>query len=116
MIYLASPYTHDDPIIRSSRVEAARQMAELLMFKLKLPVFSPIVYGDALRHEATDFATWRPINDSMIINCTGVMVLEIDGWRGSRGIQHELALATSLDKPIVFVRPLRKGETEPQFT
>jgi hypothetical protein len=110
MIYLASPFTHDDPVIRLSRVEAARLMVEKLMFQYRLSVFSPVVYGWAVVSTSpnlpTDFSSWRILNDSMIYACSGVFVLEIGGWKGSAGIEHELRLAQELNKPITFIHDL----------
>jgi hypothetical protein len=42
MIYLASPFTHDDPAVRQQRFEAACRAAAILISQGKT-VFSPIM-------------------------------------------------------------------------
>jgi Domain of unknown function (DUF1937). len=47
MIYLASPYSHPDPLVREARFDAAcRAMADLV--HAGQIVFSPIVHGHPL--------------------------------------------------------------------
>ena len=47
MIYLASPYSHPDPLVRHARFEAACQATAGLL-RAGRPVFAPIVQGHEL--------------------------------------------------------------------
>lgn len=104
MIYLASPYSADDPAVRLHRYVAARDFTGAAL-KKGYSVFSPIVYGHEFESDmGYKFEPWAQLNDSMIEVCSEVWVLGIPGWRESLGICHELELALRLDKQITGVR------------
>ena len=105
-IYLASPYTSPDPIVRNSRVELASIIAARLM-EQGYVVFSPITHGhrvaDHLHHRnAHSHEFWMAQCLPMLEASDCMMILPIDGWRESRGIAEELAFARSNDIPIFF--------------
>ena len=106
MIYLANPYTHPDPAMREARFKAAcRQAAE--MFRCGIPVFSPIAYSHAIAaHDLPlEWEFWERFDRVFLETCDEVWVLTLDGWRESRGVQAEIALAHELGKPVVLVEP-----------
>ena len=105
-IYLASPYTSPDPIVRNSRVELASIIAARLM-EQGYVVFSPITHShrvaDHLHHRnARSHEFWMAQCLPMLEASDCMMILPIDGWRESRGIAEELAFARSNDIPIFF--------------
>ena len=105
-LYLASPYTSPDPIVRNSRVELASIIAARLM-EQGYVVFSPITHShrvaDHLHHRnARSHEFWMAQCLPMLEASDCMMILPIDGWRESRGIAEELAFARSNDIPIFF--------------
>lgn len=106
LIYIASPYTHPDMLVRALRYEGARLYAETQLL-LGNAAFSPIVYGKQM--EATlgyHFEAWANLNDKMIHACEHFHVLCIAGWEESRGIAHEIKLWESLGRePITYIKP-----------
>lgn len=110
MIYLASPYSHANPSVQDARFRAVRQHTANLL-RHKIPVFSPIAYGYQFQRDfnfAGDAATWEQLNHAMIAVCTEVHVLTLLGWQQSTGVAAEIALATSLGKPVVYVSPIHE--------
>ncbi|MFA4900893.1 MAG: DUF1937 family protein [Brevundimonas sp.] len=101
-IYLACPYSNADPAIEAARFDAANLAAGRLMKHGDL-VFSPISHSHPihLAHELPgDFAFWQAFDEWQIGACEAVVVLMIDGWRESKGIKAEVALARSQGKNV----------------
>lgn len=103
LVYLASPYSNEDPEIRAFRADmTARVMAAML--DRGVNVFSPIVCMEGLRKfrkgEPCEYEAWDSICEAMIERCDSFTVLAIDGWKKSVGIKAEMAYARELGKPI----------------
>lgn len=90
--YLASPYAHIDPAVRSKRYYyAVAGVAELYRRDPHAYHFSPIVhsypivqYMPALRD-----LPWVEMDLAVLRCCTRFVVLKIDGWEESEGILRE---------------------------
>jgi len=107
MIYLASPYWHADPAIRNQRFRAAcRATAE--MIRQGTTVFSPVVYGHALIAHGLpgDWSFWQRHDAQYLGRCDEVVVLQIDGWEESEGVQAELRLAAALGNRVNYFESL----------
>lgn len=105
MIYLASPFSHDNKDVVASRVDAACRMTARLI-KAGWKVYSPIAYTYSLcafdvLPESADW--WRPLNDHVQRLCDELWVLKLDGWDTSKGIAHEIRLALDAGQPIVTI-------------
>lgn len=106
LIYLASPYSHPSEAIRHHRYLAARRLSITLLQKGDA-VFAPIVYGHDMETAiGTNFEPWKNLNDTMIEKCDRFWVLCLEDWQRSKGVRHELALASALDKPILYLDSL----------
>lgn len=108
MFYLASPYSHPDVEVRHQRFLGAADFTKHCL-GMGLHIFSPIVYAHDLAIRfglPTDAAHWQKFNESMIFRCDGVMVLTLDGWMESVGVQAEIKYAESHNKHIQRVRPI----------
>lgn len=105
MIYLASPYSHPDPAVREERYQKALAcVAEFA--RRKVAVYSPIVHW----HEAaksfelpTDAEFWDVQNTAMLNLSDKVVLLVLDGWQQSAGIEREFRLARELSIPIEYI-------------
>ena len=106
MIYLASPYSHPDAAIREERFRAACQAAAQMMRNGNV-VFSPIVHSHpiALHGLPTDWRFWERHDQEQLTRCDEVVVLTIDGWRESEGVQAEIRIATEFGKPVRYLGP-----------
>ena len=106
MIYLASPYTHSEPGVREARFEAAC-LATAELVRAGHVVFSPIVHGHPLvRFDLPiEWEYWERIDGEHLRHCDEVVVLMLEGWRESRGVQAEIDLAIEMDLPIRYLPP-----------
>jgi len=106
MIYLASPYSHPDLAVRQQRFDAACRAAAALLLAGHA-VYSPIVYGHPLVQHGlpVDWSFWQRWGRELLTRCDEVIVLQLDGWIDSVGVQAEIALARTLGKPLQFVEP-----------
>ena len=96
-IYLASPYTHDDGIIRDTRYELALYASSVLA-NAGAVVYSPIVYTHVMATlyniQPTNSAWWVSFDESFIVNwATTIAVLKLPGWDISKGVAKELDIA-----------------------
>jgi len=104
VIYLCSPYTDSSPAVREQRYQAAcRQAAEML--RCGILVFSPIAYthGIAAHGLPLEWPFWERFDRAFLEMCSEVWVLTLDGWRESKGVQAEIALARELGKAVMLV-------------
>jgi len=94
MIYLASPYSHPDPRMREERFRVACQAAAKLMRNGEV-VFSPIAHGHCIAQHGlpTDWRFWERHDREQLMRCDEVVVLTMDGWRESEGVQAEIRIA-----------------------
>ncbi len=106
MIYLASPYSHPDSAVREQRFRAVCQAAARLMRKGEV-VFSPIAHGHpiALHGLPTDWRFWERHDREQLMRCDEVVVLMLDGWRESEGVQAEIRIAAEFRKPVRYLEP-----------
>ena len=97
LIYLASPYSHPDRVVRKWRYELACKVAALLMRDGHL-VYSPIVHSHPLTRFRlpAEWDYWRRLDEEMLRRCDALAVLRLPGWEQSVGVQAELALAKEL--------------------
>ena len=91
MIYLASPYSHESPIIRTLRFMQTREYVSTWL-RHGVPLFSPIVYC----HQFVDmgFGTsaeaWHDFNYEIAQRAGALWVLKLEGWKSSRGVAEEI--------------------------
>jgi hypothetical protein len=106
MIYLASPYSHPDPLVRETRFDAACR-ATAALIRAGQVVFSPIVHGHPLVRFGlpTDWAFWQRHDQELLRRCDEVIVLRSDGWDESEGVRAEIELAGALGKRVSYKEP-----------
>jgi nucleoside 2-deoxyribosyltransferase len=105
LVYLASPYSHPDPEVKERRFEAACRAAARYMDR-GFQVFCPIAHShpiekigmDAIRNEAF----WLHQDFAILRHCDRLVVLCLDGWTESRGIEREREFATCHGIPIDY--------------
>ena len=99
--YLASPYSHPHSGVRRARARAAEAAATELTGR-HIAVFSPVVYTGAIQ-EQNGFSPpegWYRFDLHFLAVAGGLTVLEIPGWKQSRGILIEMGFARGLELPI----------------
>lgn len=91
-IYLASAYSHDDPMIRMQRAELVRRAAAHLTVQ-GVTAISPIAYYEAMLaympDHGTDYATFKEHCITILEQADGLWILMNEGWTESVGIKNE---------------------------
>jgi len=107
VIYLASPLSHRDRAVQQERFDAACRAAAFLMRAGK-PTFSPIAHSYPIAQHGLpiDWAFWATCDRRHLEACDEVVVLTLDGWRESVGVQAEIAIARQLGKPVSYLEPV----------
>jgi len=104
VIYLASPYSHPDSMIREQRFRAACRATSMLLRRGKT-VYSPIVHGHPLVEHGvpTEWPFWEHNDRELLQRCEEVVVLMLDGWWESTGVAAEIRIALELGKPVRYL-------------
>ena len=105
-LYLAAPYTSPEPGVRRDRVWAATRIAAFLMTKGHT-VFSPITHGHAVAEYlppalAEDHEFWMRQCRPMLEVSDALIILPLEGWPKSAGINQERRWAEDLEIPEFF--------------
>jgi hypothetical protein len=106
-IYLASPYTHEDPAIMEERYLAACLKASQLANEGYF-VYSPIAHWHPiakLHNLPRDWQFWSKMDREAISILDEVRILRLRGWSISAGVGSEILIAKELHKPYTFVDP-----------
>ncbi len=104
MIYLASPYTHPEAMVRYDRFLRVNSVAAELM-REGLHVFSPISHCHSIatmNQLPTDWEFWQDHCKAGLKKCDSLWVLKLDGWKESRGVAMEIATANLMLMPIEY--------------
>ena len=108
LIYLATPYSHPDPAVREARFQAVNRAAAKLM-GMGLHVYSPISHTHPIALAGAlplEWEYWQRYDRAVLACCYKMIVLQLDGWNKSEGIQGEFAIAREMGLEIEFMPPL----------
>lgn len=101
MIYLATPYWHEDPIIREQRYLEALKCVHWHMPIYYL--YSPIVYYHTLSKifdlpKGEKF--WRHADEAFLRSAKAVWFAKFPGWKRSKGMKREYLYCLNNNKSI----------------
>lgn len=110
-IYLASPYSHDDWKVREWRYEQACKYAAHLMQDSGMAVFAPIAHSHPIAaHLPEDLLLshefWMAQDLPILRKAHRLVVLTMEGWEQSKGIQEETSTALTWGIPVEYAEPL----------
>lgn len=110
MIYLATPYTHPNEIVQTTRYTAACQVQTHFM-KLGKIVYSPIAAGVPIAKllPGWGFAAYLQYDCSILSVCEELWVIQMKGWDRSPGVSLERQTAEELDIPTIYIKPQDAG-------
>lgn len=104
-IYLASPYTDEDPVTQEERYLMAVRAFRHLTEQGKI-VFSPIIHCHEIAKIIRlpgDHLWWKRYDETMILQSSEVVVLQCDGWQASKGVASEIAFAAQNGIPVRYL-------------
>jgi len=99
-IYLAIPYSGMELV----SFELANQVASELMLKDNI-VFSPISHSPPIVVQCGvpgNWDFWKAFDESFISWCDKVVVVKLNGWEHSKGVNAEMAIAQAIGRPVEF--------------
>lgn len=105
LVYLACPYSHPDETVRLARFEAVNKVAARLMSD-GVMVFSPLSgsHPIALAGQLPlGFDFWESYDRAFLSCCHKLIVLKLDGWQESQGVQAEILIATEMGIKIEYL-------------
>jgi Domain of unknown function (DUF1937) len=104
MIYLASPYAAVDyPALCLERYQKACAVRDYFLRK-GISCYSPIAHNHNSRNMPEDgWGFWYKFDLDMLVRCDILVVLKLDRWEHSTGIQGEMEFARSHGMPILFL-------------
>lgn len=100
--YLASPYSHKNPVVKEFRELAVQYTASILTMK-GYKLLEPIASCHRKSHMfdlPTGYEYWKERDRDYIARSDGVILLAIKGWKESVGVTDELEYANELGIPI----------------
>ena len=107
VVYLACPYTHPSVQTRQSR----KMLADMFAARLtrSYAVFSPITHGPSLEQHlrpsiAQSHKFWMDQCIPFLRMASACYVLPIAGWRESKGVTEEIALAIQMRMPVIIIQ------------
>ena len=105
MIYLASPYSSPDDTIMESRFhEVARCAARLMAVGVHL--FCPITHTHPIACAGElprGWDYWQQFDYWFISRCDALVVVRMDGWEESKGVEAEIQIAHQCGIPVLYV-------------
>lgn len=112
MIYVASPYSDPNPLVREQRyLLACRFVAHHQ--RQGTPVFSPIVHSHPLVElcglPPNDWEFWRKIADAYLKVANTLWIVKLPGWRESVGVTYEHERAIRRLMPVEYHEPIEVG-------
>jgi hypothetical protein len=109
LIYLSSPHSHPDTVIKELRERQAAEAAAMIYHELRVPVYSPIAHSSNLAKIAnlqhTQYDYWQAMDERMILAASEVIILDLPGWEESQGIAAEVVYAHRIGRPVYHIEP-----------
>lgn len=107
LIYVCTPYT-DYPLgHHAAAYDAARATAALMRKGLR--AVSPVAHSHAVATvgglDLVDGDFWQRQDAPLVEAASACVVVMLEGWMDSRGVQHEIGGFRAAGKPVVFVEP-----------
>ena len=107
LLYLASPYSHQNPIVRHQRyVDVCKAAARYM--KAGEVIFCPIAHSCSIEQQFDSmegFDFWMRQDLPVLARCAKLVVLMLEGWEQSRGVIAEMEFAATHGIPIEFRDP-----------
>lgn len=105
--YLAIPYTHNNVFVKHFRAEVSNYIASELTKQGRI-IFAPI---SAWHHIAMKyglpgtFEYWKRLDEQFIAASKKLILVTLDGWKESNGINLEVSIADRFNVPIEYLDP-----------
>lgn len=104
-IYLASPYSHPNPVVRSRRFKDVTMLAaNILQACPDISLFVPITHSHPISEFLADTTNncgfWLPIDFTFLDRCDELWLADMEGLAESTGVQREVEFAVKKGIPV----------------
>jgi len=105
--YLAIPYSNEDESVMDFRAEISDMICADLMNQGRL-IYAPI---SSCHHIAKKYGLprewefWQRLDREFVKICGRIIVITLDGWENSVGVQAEISLAKKYGLEIEYIDP-----------
>jgi nucleoside 2-deoxyribosyltransferase len=107
LCYLATPYSKYAGGLDAAFRDAAKLAALLLRAGVKC--YSPIAHTHPIavhgKVDPLDHSIWLPFDEAMMRAADVLLVAEMDGWKESKGVLHEINFFATAGKPVFYLDP-----------
>jgi len=110
LVYLACPYSHPVRAVRVRRFEAVNRAAAKLM-RQGLHIFSPISHTHPIAETGElplGWEYWQAYGRAYLTHCHKLIILRLDGWDRSKGVEAELRIANELGLTVEFMDEIER--------
>ena len=107
MIYLATPYSDPDPLVRQARFEVVTRVAAVLMSRGEM-IISPISHSHPIAIRGSlpvSWKYWEAFDNKLLSICDKMIVLMQANWAASVGVKAEIELAKAKGLEIEHLFP-----------
>lgn len=107
LAYLAAPFSHPDAEVREYRYRCVTRAA-FEFHKQGRFVYSPLTHNTPLiklDDKVTGWETWCRFDELMLRKCDELIVLQLEGWKESRGVAAEIKIAEQIGIQIEMLQP-----------
>jgi hypothetical protein len=114
LIYIASPYSHEDKKIVKKNWETVTKYVAGIVSEGHVAI-SPITYGHVLldwKEMPSDWDFWKNFCLTILNKCDKMIVLKMDGWDVSRGVSEEIEWAKENSIPIEWIEVEKEEVTK----
>lgn len=106
LVYLATPYTHEDKAVEALRFRQVTEVSGLLV-RNGVANVSPITQSHEQHIYVPNLPTtwdyWKSVDEIILSRCDEIYVLCIEGWDKSVGVTAEIEIAKSLKMPVKYI-------------
>lgn len=113
LIYLGTPYWHENPKVRKARFKKASRAAGELM-SIGFRVYSPISHSHVIAQLCklpNDWEFWQKQCLSMLALCDVLVVLQLKGWDRSVGLRAEINFAQERGMSMYYMEEKKEDDS-----
>lgn len=106
LIYIASPYKHDDRTEQAYRYDAIKNLTAKIISDQDLIIpFAPIAYTVLISQKCPGDFDWYTWDLQFLARCDGMIVVKLPEWEDSEGIKIEIEFCKEHCIPMVQTSP-----------
>lgn len=104
LVYLASPYAHDNPLVRQARMKQFYEQ-DARLSALGLFVVSPLYKVETAKFGCVPdtWEFWKTYSYELLSKCGKMMVIKSHGWDLSTGVHAEIEFCEDHNIPIEYI-------------